>query len=91
MLINSMCFRILIFNHTNKDDAVPSLAFDFHRALHRNIVSIVKPTRGTNVSNLFYFRMTLYMFRAVFPSVVTSSRLYIQQQAFVKQVLLSGC
>jgi len=26
-----------------------------------------------------------YTFRAVFPSIIRSSRLYIQQQAFVKQ------
>jgi len=34
--------------------------------------------------------MTLYMFRTVFPSII-SSRLYIQQQAFVKQILLTAC
>ena len=28
--------------------------FDVHRAVHRNIISIVKPTRCTNVSNLFW-------------------------------------
>jgi len=33
----------------------------------------------------------LYMFRTVFPSIIRSSRLYIQQQAFVKQILLSAC
>ena len=53
--------------------------------------SIVKPTRCTTVSNLFYFGMTLYMFRAVFPSIIGSSRLYIQQQAFVKQIVLCAC
>ena len=37
----------------------------------------------------FYFGMTLYMFRTVFPSIIRSSRLYIQQQAYVKQILLS--
>jgi len=36
--------------------------FDVHRAVRHNIISIVKPTRCTNVSNLFYFGMTLYMF-----------------------------
>ena len=36
-----------------------------------------------------YFRMTLYMFRTVFPSINRSSRLYIQQQAFVKQTAVS--
>jgi len=35
--------------------------------MHRNIISIVKPTRCTNVSNLFHFGTTLYMFRTVFP------------------------
>jgi len=38
-----------------------------------------------------YFRMALYMFRTVFPSVIRRSRLYIQQQAYVKQTLLSAC
>ena len=35
--------------------------------------------------------MTLYMFRTVFPSIIRSSRLYIQQQVFIKQILLSAC
>ena len=65
--------------------------FDVHRAVHRNIVSVVKLTRCTNVSNVFYFGMTLYMFRTVFPSIIRTSRLYIQQQAYVKQILLSAC
>ena len=65
--------------------------FDVYRAVHRNIIFIVKPTRCTNVTNLFYFRMTFYMFRTVFPSIIRSSRLYIQQQAFVKQILMSAC
>jgi hypothetical protein len=39
----------------------------------------------------FYFDLTLYMFRTVFPSIIRSSRLYIQQQAYVKQILLSAC
>ena len=34
--------------------------------------------------------MTLYMLRAVFQSIIRSSRLYIQQQAFVKHLLLSA-
>ena len=47
-------------------------------------MSIVKLTRCTNVSSLFYFGMTLYMFRTVFPPIIRISRLYIQQQAYVK-------
>ena len=35
-----------------------------------------------------YFGMTLYMFWTVFLSIYRSSRLYIQQQAYVKQILL---
>jgi len=35
--------------------------FDAHTAMHRNIISIVKPTRCTNVLNLFYFGMTLHV------------------------------
>jgi len=34
-----------------------------------------------------HFRTALYMFRTVFPSIIRISRLYIQQQAFVKQIL----
>ena len=37
-----------------------------------------------------YFRMTLYMFRTVFPSIIRSTRPYIQQQACVKQILLTA-
>ena len=64
---------------------------DLHRTVLRNITSIVKANRCTIVSNLFYYGMTLYMFRTVFPSIIGSSRLYIQQHAFVKQILLSAC
>jgi hypothetical protein len=31
-----------------------------------------------------YFCITLYMFRTVFPSIIRSSELYTQQQAYVK-------
>jgi len=30
------------------------------------------------------------MFRTVFPSIIRSSKLYIQQQAYVKQILLTA-
>jgi len=65
--------------------------FDVHRAVHRNIISTVKPTRCQSVSILFYFGMTLYIFWTVFPIINWSSRLYVQQQAFVKQILPSVC
>jgi len=31
------------------------------------------------------FGVTHYMFRTVFPSIIRSSRLYIQQEAYVRQ------
>jgi len=46
------------------------LGFNVHWAVHRNIIYIVKPTTCTSVSSLFYFGMTLYMFRTVFPSII---------------------
>ena len=32
-----------------------------------------------------------YMFRTIFPSIISSSRLYIEQQGYVKQILLTAC
>ena len=63
----------IIDQHTYKMRHVDQLANT------RTDISIVKPARCTSVSNLFYFGMTLYMFRTVFPSIISSSRLYIQQ------------
>ena len=40
--------------------------FDVHRAVHRDIISIVKPTWCTNVPNSFYFGKNFYMFRRSF-------------------------
>jgi len=39
---------------------------------YRQPIAIVNETRCTNVSNLFYFGMTLHIFRAVFPSIIRS-------------------
>jgi hypothetical protein len=49
------------------------------------LISIVNPTRCTNSSNLFYFGITLYMFQTVFPSIIRSWRLYIQQQVYASK------
>jgi len=46
-----------------------------------------KTNQMHNISNLFYFRTTFYMFRTVFPSIIRSRRLYIQHQVYVIQVL----
>ena len=62
----------------------------YQKVLKSGIISIANPTRCNNVSNLFCFGMTLYMFRTVFPSIIRSSRLYKQQQAFAsKQTAVS--
>ena len=73
--------NIFTFHNTTYYTYYIPYKFYIHRVVHRNIISIVKPKRCTNVSNLFYFRMTLYIFRTVFPFIMRSSTLYIQQQA----------
>ena len=52
----------ILVNQTHEDVILKyrGCSFDVHRAVHCNITSIVKPTGCTNVSNLFYFGMTLY-------------------------------
>ena len=37
------------------------------------------------------FGVTIYMFRTVFPSIIRSSRMYIQQQAYVKKIVPTAC
>jgi len=46
-----------------------------------------------NISNLFYFATTIYLFRTVSPSIIRSLRLYIQHQVHVIQFLwlLASC
>jgi len=46
-----------------------------------------KTNQMHSISNLFYFGTTLYRFRAVFPSIIRSLRLYIQHQVYVIEVL----
>jgi hypothetical protein len=46
-----------------------------------------KTNQMHNISILFYFGTTLYMFQTVFLSIIRSLRLYIQHQVFVIQVL----
>jgi hypothetical protein len=40
-----------------------------------------------NISYLFYFGTTLYMFRTVPLSIIRSLRLYVQHQVYVIQVM----
>jgi len=46
-----------------------------------------KTNQMHNISNLFYFGTTLYMFRTVFSSIIRSLRVYIQHQVYVVQVM----
>jgi len=39
-----------------------------------------KTNKMHNISNLFYFGTTFYMFQTVFPSIIRSLRLYIQHR-----------
>jgi hypothetical protein len=42
-----------------------------------------KTNQMHNISHLFYFGTTLYVFQAVSPSIIRSPRLYIQHQVYV--------
>ena len=66
------------------------------KIIHKNLTFIgpciviyfySKTNQMHNISNLFYFGTTLYMFRTVFLSIIRSLRLYIQHQVYVIQVL----
>ena len=56
-----------------------------------------KTNQRHNISNLFHFGTTLYMFRTIFPSVIRSLRLYIYLMLYVpcliwkqKNYMMSG-
>ena len=51
---------------------------------------IIKLTRCTNFSNLF-FGIEIYMFRTGFLSIIRSLVLYTQQQVYLIQVMLTAC
>jgi len=40
-----------------------------------------------NITNLFYFGTTIYVFRTVFPPIIRNLKLYIQHQVYVIPVL----
>jgi hypothetical protein len=51
-----------------------------------------KTNQMQNISNLFYFRTTLYMFRTVFPTIIKNLRLYIQHQVYIcHTVFVAAC
>ena len=55
--------------------------------LKKKDLFLSKTNEMHNISNLFHFGTTLYMFRTVSPSIIRSIRLYIQHQVYVIQVL----
>jgi len=44
-----------------------------------------------NISNLFYFGTTLYMFRTVSVSIIKTLRLYTQLQVSVIRTCMTAC
>ena len=51
------------------------ILFDVHRTVHRNVFFYSKPKQMQQCIKLFYIEMSLYMFRTVFPSIISSSNL----------------
>ena len=61
--------------------------FDVHSSAHRNIF-LQNNQQDALVSQIVYSCKTFYMFRTVSLSIIRSSKLHIQQQAYLKQLLL---
>ena len=61
--------------------------FNIRKSVHRLYIRKVQPT-SCNFSQFIYFCKTLYMFQTGFPSIIRSSKLYIQRQVFVRPLLL---
>jgi hypothetical protein len=47
---------------------------------HKNVYFYSKTNQMHNISNLFYFETTLYMFQMVIPSIIRSLGLYTHYQ-----------
>ena len=63
----------------------------FARACHRPISGTTfysKTNWMHQILKFILFWNNIYMFRTVFPSIIKSSRPYIQQQVYVKQIML---
>jgi hypothetical protein len=77
----------LYTHHAMKDQRQHRSTVDVHRPVQRNIF-LKYNQQDAPVSQIIYSCKTLYMFRTVFPFIIRSSKLHIQQQAYVKQLLL---
>jgi len=68
--------------------AIHDYAKSYHEMLISHSFSFYSKTyQMHHCLKFILFWITLYTFRTVFPSIVRSSRLYIQQQKYVKQIL----
>jgi len=85
------CFLPVMMGDSASVVCTSAHRFDVHRAIHCNIISVVKLTRYTNVSNLFYFGMTLYMFRCFRPSSGVQDCTYSNQTDTVWQMPVAVC
>jgi len=77
-----MCIFIHVFIFCDYSNYIEESLFILSKP-HERLFFIVKPTRCT------IFRVdwiSFYMFRTVFPSIIRSSRLYVQHQVYVTQV-----
>jgi len=54
----------------------------------KNSQSITNKMQRFTIYLFIYFRKTLYMFQAVFTSIIRSSKLRIRRQVFVTSILL---
>jgi len=71
------CLRILSFLKTSSPEMIQIYSYS-----------------KTNKMHLFlklFILVKHYIFRAVFPSIIRSSRLHIQHKVYVKQILLTAC
>ena len=85
MFLNCFTFNGVIryakITQPSRYKSIYMYSFDVHRAVHRNIISIVKPTRCTNVSNLFYFGITLHISVNKNPTRCNSMQIFIYCKA----------
>jgi hypothetical protein len=74
-------------HHAMKDQRQHRSKADVHRTVHHNIFLWYNQQDAPD-SQIIYSCKMLYMFQMVFPPIIWSSKLHIQQQAYVKQLLL---
>ena len=79
----SCCFTVIRIKRTEEPQ-------NQEETENAEICSYSKINKMHLLSQIIYSRKTLYMFWTVFPSIIRSSRLHIQHQTYVKQLLLTA-